>query len=83
MIKAMRHYRDKFVAHLDTDLIMQIPMLDTAQSSVWFYHAYLVQHEAKAGELSGLADRIDSMTLGYDQCVVEAREIILRAAGHP
>ncbi len=38
-----REYRDKFVAHLDLDLIAQIPHLDTAWASVSFYHAHVVK----------------------------------------
>jgi hypothetical protein len=80
LIETMRRYRDKFVAPLDTDLVMQVPMLDTAQSAVWFYHAYLVRQEATSGQLAGLADRPGSTTLEYNQCVEEAHAIILRVA---
>lgn len=55
--KAMRQYRDKFVAHLDSDAVMRIPTLKTAQTSVWFYHEVVVG-EAVRQELSGLADTV-------------------------
>ena len=49
-IDAMRRYRDKFVAHLDSLPVMDIPVLDAAQASVWFYHGYVAAHEVEAGD---------------------------------
>jgi hypothetical protein len=46
-VDAMRRYRDKFFAHLDSEYTMNIPRLDVAKQSVWFYHAYIVNHEAR------------------------------------
>jgi hypothetical protein len=42
---AMRRYRDKFVAHLDSDEVMDIPDFDLAERSVAFYHSHLVSKE--------------------------------------
>ncbi len=50
----MRTYRDKFLAHLDDLRVMDVPFLDQAQAAVEFYHRHVVQHEAEAGDLSGL-----------------------------
>lgn len=36
--KAMRSYRDQFVAHLDSELIMQIPDLTNAINTVKYYY---------------------------------------------
>jgi hypothetical protein len=36
----MREYRDKFVAHLNSERVMNIPNLDTAKASVAFYHGH-------------------------------------------
>ena len=47
----MRYYRDKFVAHQDSEYIVILPTLDVAKKAVWFYHAHLVNHEAKSGDL--------------------------------
>jgi hypothetical protein len=75
-IKAMRLYRDKFVAHLDDLLMMDIPVLEAAKLAVWFYHGYIVTCEAKAGELAGIAaDTTDKLTRGYEQCVGEAEDV--------
>lgn len=71
-IESMRRYRDKFLAHLDSDEVMNIPVLDIPKKSVWFYHAYLVQHEAQAGDLDGLPANLDA---GYVQCEKKAQAI--------
>jgi hypothetical protein len=38
---AVRRYRDKFLAHLDSDLAMEIPNLDLAMSASSIYYAYV------------------------------------------
>jgi hypothetical protein len=68
----LRRYRDKFIAHLDSDAVMHIPWLSKAQSSVWFYHNYVVQNEAQPGDLAGLPSKLGSY---YRQCADEANGI--------
>ena len=41
----MRAYRDKFVAHLDTEEVMHIPILRTARQSASFLYEYILHHE--------------------------------------
>lgn len=41
-IVEMRTYRDKFVAHLDSEKIMNIPKLRMARKSVSFFYGYLL-----------------------------------------
>ena len=41
----MRTYRDKFVAHLDSDEIMHIPTLTIAEKSISYLYDYLRAHE--------------------------------------
>jgi hypothetical protein len=72
--RTIRHYRDKFLAHLDSDRTMNIPFLDMAQAAVWFYHAYVVAHEAEPGGLRGLPM---DLTAGYQQSEEEARAVLL------
>ena len=69
---SVRRYREKFVAHLDSDRVMRIPWLGKAQSSVWFYHAHVLQNEAQPGDLTGLPSRLGSY---YRACANEARGI--------
>ncbi len=68
----MRRYRDKFLAHLDSDEVMNIPSLEIAKNAVRFYHTYIVQHEAQGDDLVGLPTDLDS---GYAQCGKEAQTI--------
>ena len=51
---AMRAYRDQFVAHLDLEQVANLPHLDMANASVWFYHAHVVKHEIPADGLGRL-----------------------------
>jgi len=51
---SMREYQDKFVAHLDLDLVAHLPRLDPAWSSVCFYHAHVVSNETTTGVFGGL-----------------------------
>jgi hypothetical protein len=45
----MRAYRDKFVARLDAEPVMQIPTLRPARMSVAFLYDYLLAHEDDGG----------------------------------
>jgi len=67
-IDIMLRYRDKFIAHLDSDPIMFIPALDAAKKAVWFYYAHVVDHEG--ANLAGLPPDLEA---GYLQTEDEAR----------
>jgi hypothetical protein len=71
----MREYRDKFVAHLDQLRVMQVPRLETAKASVEFYHAYVVDNEAQAGDLYGLPNTAALLREYYDRCTAEAERV--------
>jgi hypothetical protein len=76
----VRKYRDKFIAHLDHERVMDVPHLDIARSSVEFYHAYLLQNEVQVGDLSGLPDTEENLRLYYEQCEVIATQIYKKYA---
>jgi len=44
-VKQMRNYRDKFVAHLDSEKVMHIPLLQVAVNSTAYFYDYLLQNE--------------------------------------
>ncbi len=44
-IAKMKKYRDKFIAHLDEENVMDIPALSVAHSSVAFLYDYLLANE--------------------------------------
>jgi hypothetical protein len=68
-VKKIRRYRNRFVAHLDSDLKADLPNLDVAKSSARFYHGHVVASEARADDLRGLPDDLNRY---YDQCYREA-----------
>jgi hypothetical protein len=76
-IEVMRKYRDKFLAHLDSDETMNIPGLDIAKQSVWFYFDYVVGNEAQPGELGVSPEALDAW---HAQCEKEALAVYGREA---
>ena len=76
-IDSIRRYRNRFVAHLDSDHEMYVPTLDSAKNAVWFYHSYVVTHEAKVGDLAVLAVEHDG---GYAVSETEARTVFAMTA---
>ena len=75
-IKAMQNYRDKFVAHLDNENEMDIPLFDVAKSAIGFCHRKIVETPAYAGFFYGLPETPDKFARGYyDQCTKEAESV--------
>jgi hypothetical protein len=72
LVKKMLGYRDRFVAHLDNDLVMNVPELDPSHKALVFYHRHIVECEAKSGDLAGLP-RVDTLARGFTQSIAEAR----------
>jgi hypothetical protein len=73
-IAVMLRYRDKFLAHLDSDLIMNIPALERAKKAVWFYYNHILEDEALNS--AGLPNDLDA---GYAQTQEEARKVYRKA----
>jgi hypothetical protein len=48
-VNQMRTYRDKFIAHLDSEEVMHIPLLQTAVNSTVFLYDYLLDNEETDG----------------------------------
>ncbi len=74
-VDEMRGYRDKFLAHLDDQRVMRIPLLDRAKAAVEFYHRYVVQNEAAAGDLDRLPKDLADY---YGHCFDEAISMLER-----
>lgn len=66
LVGKMLDYRNRFLAHLDNDLVMNIPELDPACNAVAFYHRHIVEHEARPSELAGLPNA-DELARGFQQ----------------
>lgn len=69
-VEEMREYRDKFVAHLDSDLVMDIPKLSFAQKSASYLYDYLLANEDEGDFFHGLPDRASSY---YAQSLKEGK----------
>jgi hypothetical protein len=72
---AMRRYRDKFLAHLDSDRVMNIPNLDAAQRAVEFYHEYITAGEATVHDLTGLPATAEDLRTYSQDRDAEARRV--------
>jgi hypothetical protein len=78
-INIFREYRDKWVAHLDTERAGFIPALEIAKKAVWFYYAR-VKQEAESRELVELNRELDR---AYEHCEGEAKEVYRIAVHRP
>jgi hypothetical protein len=79
----IRSYRDKFVAHLDSELRAEIPLLDIAHRSVEFYYDYIVRNEVQTGDLAYLPVNVTILHFGYEQSEQEAISAYTALAGKP
>ncbi|MBI2059330.1 MAG: hypothetical protein HYT87_06105 [Nitrospirae bacterium] len=70
-IKEMRTYRDKFVAHLDDEEVMQIPTLTITLKSVSCLYDYLLANE---GEPEFFSDAIKYASTFYRRFLVEGEK---------
>jgi len=59
--------QDKFVAHLDSDEVMNIPRLNQALKLTQYYYKYVLD-KLDASEKRGLPENIESY---YEQCFKE------------
>ena len=66
----IKTYRDKFVAHLDSDLEMLIPSMRTARRCISYLYDYLIKYEDGGNYFSNLPGNASSY---YKQCVREGR----------
>jgi len=79
----MRTYRDKFLAHLDSERTMKPPVLELARQCVDFYYDYVVTNEAQPGDLFGLPVNVTNLRRGYDECKQEAARAYAKLAANP
>ena len=70
--KEIKDYRDKFIAHLDSELTMQVPRMDIPMRMVAFYYAQLPGYCSHAAALDGLPNDIRQY---YQGCHGEAVEV--------
>lgn len=71
-IEIMVRYRDKFLAHLDSDKTMNIPKLDIPMKAASFYYAYLIKYEATGGVLASFDRELDAMYEAFEKEAIAA-----------
>lgn len=77
-IEGVRNYRDKFVAHLDSELQMSIPCLDISIKSTKYLHGYLVNKMCSGDICKGLPidpDRYYRDSLEESHKIYRLREV--------
>lgn len=72
-----RHYRDKFVVHLDSDLTMHLPRLDYAQRAGYFYYDHIATTELAS---SDHGEKAGALRKYYSFTYTEAEEALEHAA---
>lgn len=71
-VAEVRTYRDKFVAHLDDELVAHVPYMTDALEFSRLYYKYVVEEVVELGALGGLpADIVDFYKLSLDQAKTE------------
>lgn len=80
--ETVRRYRDKFVAHLDSDKYMDIPVLDIVKKSTAFYHQHVVAKEAQPGDLADHWECHLDPSMYYEICFKEAAAVYKRFNPH-
>lgn len=68
-INELQRLRDKFLAHLDSDRVIDLPRLDIPKKAVWYYYCYLLQHEGLDAEAERLHKKLEP---GYKQAEHQA-----------
>ncbi|AIV47937.1 hypothetical protein X899_3001 [Burkholderia pseudomallei TSV 25] len=71
-INNMRFLRDKFIAHLDDELVMTLPILDLAKASAVHLYEYLLANE---NETQAFAEAPASASEWYEKFFEEAKAV--------
>lgn len=76
----VRSYRDKFVAHLDSEEIMTPPHLDPMWGAVRFYFRHVMTHEMEPAEAAKFRAEMGGgeITDYFTRCFAEARKVYPR-----
>jgi hypothetical protein len=73
LITKVKHYRDKFVAHLDQERTMHLPDLEVPKKCIAFLHERLVrQTDVSEHRLGATAEQLEQ---GYAQAFAEATRV--------
>ena len=61
MGRSLRTARDKFIAHLDDEVVAPMPMVDVVVASSKFLILYLLRHETQNNDLTDLPAPLDAV----------------------
>jgi hypothetical protein len=61
----LRKCRDKFIAHLDSDMEDYGPFMDAAYKCIEYYYQYIFTHEDEANYFSGFPENLGAF---YNKC---------------
>jgi len=73
-LREIRTYRNKFVAHLDSHRVMQVPLMYTVKHSAIYYYGHLLQHE---NDGTTFEDGPSNLAVYYRNCEDEGRAYYL------
>ena len=79
LITKIKHYRDKFVAHLDEEQTMLLPALEVAKRAIVFLHERLVQQAGGYGDWWSLPTSPEELGQGFAQASREAQRVYAEA----
>ena len=74
-VEAIRHYRDKFVAHLDQERTMFLPTLEVARKAIVFLHERLVQQAPSQEDWRGLPASAEQFERVFTQASEQAKRV--------
>ncbi len=77
--KEMRAYRDKFLAHLDSDSMMNIPQMNIASESTLYYYNYILKNEK---DVDSFKDELPDLPTYFNESMADGQKLYLKLAGH-
>lgn len=69
-LSEIKTYRDKFIAHLDSQKDMQVPLMDTVEHAAIYYYGYLLRYE---NDGTTFEDGPSNLAEYYRNCLDEGR----------
>lgn len=66
LVDVVRTYRDKFVAHLDSERTMTPPKLDVMWAAIQFYYKHVIDVEMNEAEFAGWRAKLDQTNTNPD-----------------
>jgi hypothetical protein len=79
LIRNIKHYRDRFVAHLDEERTMLLPALEVARGAIDFLHQRLAQEVRSYEDWQGLPTTAEQLERGFTQAFQETQSVYAEA----